>query len=272
MKSNWLYDTGALWIVAGLVAIMLLAFELAYRAGRRWHADTHNAGREVFVAIKVSVLGLLALLLAFAFGMAADRYAERQRLVTTEAITLHSLLLHGSLLPEPARTEFNEALRQLVDARLAFFIARQNLAAVEAAIDRTEQLHGQLWRLVRKEILHDPPMRGVEGIIRVLNEEWSLHRQRVHAFENRVPEGVVLLLFAGAILALAAVGFAGGIANHRGTIGKWLLAVLLGATIFVILDLDRERRGVFEISQEPIIHLKGLLDHSTGAVIANPPP
>jgi len=100
----------------------------------------------------------------------------------------------------------------------------------------------------------------LEGMIRSLNDEWSLHRQRVHSFENRVPEGVVLLLFGGAILALAAVGFAGGMANHRGTAGKWLLVVLLGGTIFIVLDLDRERRGVFKISQEPIMHLKALLN------------
>jgi hypothetical protein len=68
------------------------------------------------------------------------------------------------------------------------------------------------------------------------------------------------LLFAGAIIALAAVGFAAGIANHRGTVGKLLLAVLLGATIFIVLDLDRPRHGVFQISQEPIVHLKELLD------------
>ena len=266
MKSNWLYDQGAVWIVAVLVAIMLLAFELAYRAGRRWHADTHDAGREVFVAIKVSVLGLLALLLAFAFGMAADRYAERQRLVMNEAITLHSVLLHSSLLSEPGRSEFQKSFRQLVDARLAFFDARQNLVAVAEAIGLTEKLHGQLWEVVKNEARRNPPMPGVEGMMGSLNEEWSLHRQRVHAFENRVPEAVIVLLFCGAVLALAAVGFAGGIANHRGTIGKWLLAVLLGGTIFIILDLDQPRRGVFQISQEPIIHLKQLLDRHPEAL------
>jgi len=58
MKSNWLYDWDALWIVVVLMAAMLLASELGYRVGRRWHSDTHDAGREVFVAIKVSLLVL----------------------------------------------------------------------------------------------------------------------------------------------------------------------------------------------------------------------
>ena len=117
--------------------------------------------------------GCSALLLAFTFGMAADRYAERQRLVTDEANLLHSLLLRSSLLPEPARARFQQLLGQFVDARLAFFDARQNLVAVEEAIDRTEKLHDQMWGLVRTEALRDPPMQGAEGMLRSLNDEWS---------------------------------------------------------------------------------------------------
>jgi hypothetical protein len=259
MHSNWLYDQSAVGIVVALMAAMILAAELAYRAGRRWHADTHDAGREIFVAIKVALLGMLALLLAFTFGMAADRYADRQRLVTDEANLLHTLLLRSSLLPEPARTQFQQVLGQFVDARLAFFDARHNLVAVEEAVDRTEQLHHQMWSLVRGEALRDPPMKGVEGVMQSLTDEWALHRQRVHAFENRVPDAVILLLFGGTLIAMAAVGFAAGIANHRGTVGKLLLAALLGGTILVVLDLDRPRRGLFQISQEPLLHLKTVL-------------
>ena len=111
MKSNWFYDLNALWIVVFLMAAMLLASELGYWVGRRWHADTHDAGREVFVAIKVSMLGLMALLLAFAFGMAANRFEQRQQLVTDEANMLHRVLLHSSFLPEPVRAEFQKSFR-----------------------------------------------------------------------------------------------------------------------------------------------------------------
>ena len=260
MKPDWLYNQGAFWIVLVLLGASLVAFELAYRGGRRWHSDTHDAGREVYVALKVALLGLLALLLAFAFGMAADRYTERQRLVTEEANILHRVFLYGSLLPSPARAQFQKSFGQLVDARLAFFDARQNLVAVEETIERTEKLHGELWSLVRDEAQRDPPLKGVDGMIGALNDEWTVHRRRVHAFEDRVPDGVLFLLFGGTILSLATVGFAGGIANHRMMVGKWLLVILIGATIFVVVELDRPRRGIFRISQEPIIHLKQLLN------------
>ena len=68
------------------------------------------------------------------------------------------------------------------------------------------------------------------------------------------------MLFGGAILAMAAVGFAGGLGNHRGAVGKYLLVALVAGTIFVVLDLDRSRSGVFQISQEPILHVKEVLD------------
>lgn len=264
MKSNWLYDQSALWTVVVLIGAMMLASELAYRMGRRWHSDTQDAGRDVFVAIKVSLLGLLALLLAFTFSMAVERYNERQRLVLDEANLLHSLLLRSSLLPEPPRSQFQQYLREFVGARLEFFNARRNLVAVEKAIDRTESLHRQMWMLIAELARRDPTMNGVDPLVKPLTDIWSIHRQRVHAFENRVPDPVILLLFGGAIVCLAAVGFADGIANHRGTVGKILLAVLLAGTIFVVLDLDRPRRGIFEISQEPMLHLKEVIERDAG--------
>jgi hypothetical protein len=177
---------------------------------------------------------------------------------------LHSVLLRSTLLPEPARARFQQLFGQFVDTRLAFFDAGRNLVAVEAAIDRTEDLHRQMWELVKAEALRDPPMKGAEGLIQSLTDEWTIQRQRVHAFENRVPDTVVLLLFGGAIISMAAVGFAAGIANHRGTAGKWLLAVLLAGTILVVLDLDRPRRGIFKISQDPMLHLKHVFEREAG--------
>ena len=177
---------------------------------------------------------------------------------------LHSVLLQSTLLTQSSRTQFRQLFGQFVDARLAFFDARRNLVAVEQAIDHTEGLHRQMWELVRAETSRNPPMNGAEGMMRSLNDEWSIHRQRVHAFENRVPDAVVLLLFGGAVIAMAALGFAAGIANHRGTTGKLLLAALLAGTILVVLDLDRPRRGIFKISQEPMIHLKQLFDREAG--------
>jgi hypothetical protein len=262
MNSNWLYDQNALAIVVVLMGAMMLAAEFAYRMGSRAQARHHEAGREVFVAVKVSLLGLLALLLAFTFELSAKRYEERQRLVLDEANILHDIFLQSSLLPEPLRGEFQPTLRQFVEARLAFFNARRNLAAVAEAIDRTETLHARMWTLAREAAQHQPLPVGTEALTRSLQQEWSLHRQRVDAFENRVPDAVVLLLFGGAIVAMIAVGFSAGIANHRGGVGRFLLAVLICATIFVVLDLDRPRRGLFRLSQGPMMHLQQILERA----------
>jgi hypothetical protein len=43
------------------------------------------------------------------------------------------------------------------------------------------------------------------------------------------------------------------------------LAALLAGTILVVLDLDRPRRGIFKISQEPMLHLKQLFERDAGA-------
>jgi hypothetical protein len=64
------------------------------------------------------MLGLLAFLLAFTFGMAASRFELRRELVLDEANAIGTAYLRAALVPEPHRTEIRTFLRDYVDSRL----------------------------------------------------------------------------------------------------------------------------------------------------------
>lgn len=75
--------------------------------------------------------------------------------------------------------------------------------------------------------------------------------KRDAARENHVPEIVLYLIFAVASGSMVLVGFGCGV-GHRRHIGfTTLAAVLMAAAILVIMDLDRPRRGIIEVSQQP---------------------
>ncbi len=88
----------------------------------------------------------------------------------------------------------------------------------------------------------------------------SIHRERLRAYESRVPDPVIWLLLFGALTAMSAVGLAGGLGNHRGMPARVIVSLLLCATIYVILDLDRPNRGLIRVSQTPMIHLQRVFD------------
>jgi hypothetical protein len=92
-------------------------------------------------AIIAAILGLLAFLLAFTFGMAASRFDTRRELVLDEANAIGTTYLRAALLPEPHRTEIRSLLRDYVDLRLQAAQPEMTVPALAGS----EELQGRLW-------------------------------------------------------------------------------------------------------------------------------
>ena len=93
-----------------------------------------------------------------------------------------------------------------------------------------------------------------------LVDAMSIYRERIFSWESRVPDPVIWLLLFGALIAMCAIGFFGGLGNHRGLPARIAVTLLLCATIYVVLDLDKPHQGIMPVSQSPMLHLKRTLD------------
>jgi hypothetical protein len=262
MRESWLYQQNPVWIIVCLLLVMTIAAEVGYRVGRRLHPKSDDAGRGHFGSIVGSLLGLLALLLSFTFAMSANRYDVRRQLVVTDANALEALYLQSSLLPDAARGSFKQLLRDYIDLRSQ--IAGLHHDATEKEISeltaRSEAIHGQMWNVVKESASTNPPARGVDSMFKNLIDVMSVHRSRMFAWESRVPDSVIWLLLLGCVAGTAAIGLSGGLGNHRGLPARFIVTILLCATIYVVLDLDRPQEGLIHISQRPILHLRQIVD------------
>ena len=75
----------------------------------------------------------------------------------------------------------------------------------------------------------------------------------------RIPETILILLFAGSALTLGMVGFNAGLTGRRSPLTAVVLIVVLGAVIALIVDIDRpmaarsrRARGRSSTSQQQI--------------------
>src|SRR5688572_28662020 len=110
---QWLSNL-PLWAIG---AFLLASVLIAARTGhylRRWrnsdsanHAPEHG-GQET--SIVSGLLGLLALLLAFTFSLAIDRFEIRRQLVIADSNAVGTAYLRAQLLPEPHRTRLSGIL------------------------------------------------------------------------------------------------------------------------------------------------------------------
>ena len=73
-------DSFLAWMSAGLgglllavITVLLASAEIGFRCGRRWGSSAADAESSQIGSIQGAVLGMLGLLLAFTFSMAAER-------------------------------------------------------------------------------------------------------------------------------------------------------------------------------------------------------
>jgi len=261
MKPSWLYQLDSFWVVAALLVAMNLTAEGASRLGRHWYPRADDLRRGHFVAVLGSLLGLLALLLSFTFAMSANRYDARRQLVVTEANVLGGLHLQSGLLPAAARQQFNELLRQYVDLRAQLAALRRDPTAdqVTQLVAESDAIHQRMWNVIQEAALAQPPAHGADTMLKGLVDAASIQRERLLAFESRVPDAVIWMLLLGALVAMSAVGLAGGLGNHRGVPARVIVSVLICGTIYVVLDLDKPHQGLIQVSQTPILGLQQVL-------------
>ena len=67
---------------------------------------------------------------------------------------------------------------------------------------------------------------------------------------------MLLLLIGGSALSLTMVGYSAGLTRRRSLLTAVALVVALGAVIMIVVDLDRPREGLIQVSQQPLIDLR----------------
>jgi hypothetical protein len=240
-------------IVALFAVLALAAYEVGFRIGRWWQERTPDEKEGPTSMLVGSLLALMAFMLAVTMGMASDRFDARRALVLEEANSIGTTYLRAGYLPEPYRTDIRELLREYTPLRVNTADRRQ----LQANFERSSAIHGELWAEAEELARNQGGSEVVALFIESLNETIDLHEERVTAIVYaRVPETVILFLLIGSALALGMVGFSAGLHRQRSIVSAVALVVFLGATITLVVDLDRPREGFLQVSQQPLIDLQ----------------
>lgn len=249
-----LYDLDSAWIALALLVAMALAMEAGYRVGVRGADD---AKRGHIDAIQSATLGILALLLGFTFSLALQRYDSRSEAVVDEANAIGTALLRVRLVAPPQREAAAALLREYLDARIADGghalndrAARQALAAKAAALQE------RIWAQAQKALDAKPDSYPTALFAESVNTMIDSYGKRDAALRRHVPALVLALLYATFLMAGGIVGLAAGSAGHRPSLASHVLVLLIVVLVFVILDLDRPRRGLIQVSQQPLVDLR----------------
>src|SRR5581483_7672769 len=142
-----------------------------------------------------------ALMISFTFAMALSRFEARRDAVLIEANAIGTTGLRARLLPAPHNSESLKLLRQYVQLQLETAQSVLLPSADEAAAAHTGTLHEALWQQAKAAAAKDNAMVPTGLYIQSLNEMIDDREKHLTATRNRVPNIVLLALYAMATIA-----------------------------------------------------------------------
>jgi len=259
-----LYQQSEFFIAVALVGLLAVAGELGYRIGRARRTTPADRESAQFVSIEVAFLALLSLLLGFTFAMALSRFELRKQMVVQESNAIGTAALRAHFLPMSDRTEVRDLFDRYVEIRLSAVLGTEASSPARRELDaEATRLQTQLWNMAAAAADADPRSVPLGLFAHAVNQLIDIKAQRDVAVANHVPESVLLLLFAFAILAAGVLGYGNGLTGVRIRVPTAIYSIVVVLVILLIIDLDRPQRGLARVSQESMIQLQSILDSGT---------
>lgn len=250
-------------ISSGVIAlvvlfIMLLCFFIGVRLRKYFSKRNIEFDEKGFGAVESSVLGLLALLLAFTFSMSSNRYDQRIDIVIQEANDIGTAVLRADLYPDSIRTAFRHDFKAYVSSRIEFFKAGTDTTRIYKSLATSAAIQQSLWNRAAGLGRDKENMHRTAQMIPALNAMFDVVTTRNAKTLAKVPEVILYLLFLLCFASAFMLGYT--VVKKPDWIVVTSFAAMFAIAIFLITDLDRPRRGIITMQgvNQQIENLMGM--------------
>lgn len=257
-------DLIPIWaIFAGAISIVMASIEVGYRLGQIAHRRSEDEKESPTSAFAGAVLGLVAFILAFTFGIVSNRYDARKALTREDANAIRTAYHRSDFLPEPDRAEAKSLLKQYLDARLEFAqVGNLEPTRLNDFLAEVEHIQGRLWDMAVANARLDMNSDVAALYIESLNELVDVHATRLAVgVQERIVWGIWRVLLGLTILGMMGMGYHAGIAGSKRSMSMLILALSFALVIAMIASIDRPT-GFLRATQQPLIDLQRDLNAS----------
>ncbi|MFT4908648.1 MAG: hypothetical protein ACI978_002745 [Oleispira sp.] len=251
-----LYGFNSTALAVALFFAIIMFNEVGFRAGRFIQARTDSEVKALTGSIQASVLGLLALLLGFTFSMSMQRYDNRSMALIDETNAIGTAVLRVQLLPEEFQKDATALFQEYVGYRVA--IGHLDLTKLEERHTYNKKIvavQHQLWTLAISATNVDPRAVTTGAFVKSLNDVIDSQGKRNALLQMHVPEVVLFLLFIVFVSSGGIMGYSAGLSGKRVIAPIVLVSFLITLIVFIIVDLDRPKRGLIQVNQSGMTEL-----------------
>ena len=256
LQLSLLQSTPTIVVAISIFVLLITFYFLGFRLRSRVKENNQLETTEDLGAINGALLGLLAMLLAFTFSMANSRYDTRRELVIEEANDIGTAILRTDVYPDSMRTILRSRLKDYVDARIAFYQVGMDMEKMIDRYNKANEISAEVWSIVANYARQDNITTKTSELIPALNAMIDITTTRRAAGESTIPDSIMYFLFSLCLCSAFLLGY--DRKNKFDLIVVVGFALMLSATVFTIIDLDRPRSGLInmDIPNQKIIELR----------------
>jgi hypothetical protein len=260
MKFSFLEQTSTIVIAAAMFVAMLLFYYAGVRFGLYRTKTNKIKKNEEIGSQEAALIGMLGLFLAFIFSAASDRFDRRNDVIVKEANAIGTAILRSDLYNDSIRLEFRKDFKSYVEARIEFFEAGTDIKKIFSTLERTEKIYKMIWNRAALISRDGTYIVRSNQMIPAINAMIDVVAERNASSKIKVPEIIIWVLFSLCIIVSFIMGYS------LRTKTDWVVvagfSLVISMAIFLILDLDRPRRGVITAAkaQQQIIDLRKMFN------------
>jgi hypothetical protein len=258
MGFSFLSSFGSLSLATTMFFVMLAS----YWIGSRTSARFKGYFVEGFGPVEGSLLGLLALLLAFTFSMSAARYDARRNVLIEEANNIGTAILRADLYEPSERAIFRTEFKDYVEARIASHETGFDEEKVVKNLNLSSSISMRIWEHAAR-LGHDPAnLISSNQMIPALNNMIDIVSTRNSLRHATVPDSIIWVLFILCAVSSFMIGINRKESKSSMMVVNAVFALMISSCIFLIIDLDRPSHGLITLDafNQNFIELRSLFD------------
>ena len=236
MNYPFLFQAPTALIAAIVFILILLSNWFGFRFWKRQSKKNPDDVKDNLGSMEGSLLGLMALILAFTFGVAASKFEARRKVIVEEANDIGTAILRCDLYPDSVRNLFRADFRKYVEARISYYDAGDDPAKIQAALKETDKYSGNIWRRAASLSQNLDNRVRSEQMIPAINSMIDIVTTRDAGRIAKVPPVILSVLLLLTIIS----GFLSGYNQKekgRNMVMVIAFAAMTTITIYLIMDL-----------------------------------
>ncbi|MBO9201868.1 MULTISPECIES: bestrophin-like domain [Niastella] len=204
-----------------------------------------------------ALMGLMALLLAFTFGMVSTKYESRRQTIIDEANLLNTGLLRCSLFPDSIKKTLIPDYKNYLESRIAYYDAGDNPEKINTALENTRKYFNGIWNenalLIKDQYNRPLAEQLVPALINLRNMVISREAGRIATVPSLILVVLLILIFVASFLT--GYGLKPG---GRNPVFSMAFAIMLSVALYLIMELGRPRQGYINLenAEKEIVNLR----------------